>query len=48
MWVMTIEEVEKEIKEAGPRVRESYGWEYYYGWCAAMRKMARRFEEAQK
>jgi hypothetical protein len=45
---MTTQEIEKEIQESGPRVREAYGWEYYYGWCAGLRKMARRFEEAQK
>jgi hypothetical protein len=39
---MTAEEIEKEIKDSGPRVRESYGWDYYYGWCAGLRRMVRK------
>lgn len=37
---MSREDAEKKIAENGPRVREAYGWDYFYGWCAGIRSAA--------
>jgi hypothetical protein len=44
---MTAQDIEKMIAESGQRVREAYGWDYYSGWCAGLRKMARMLEEGK-
>lgn len=37
---MSTEDVEKMIREQGPRVQKAYGYAYFNGWKAGLRRSA--------